>query len=403
MSEKFEALKAKDEQFVCRNYGRYPLAIAHGEGCRLYDLDGKEYIDLLAGLAVNALGHAHPKMLAAMETQAAKLMHVSNLFYTEEQADLAEKLIKTCAADKVFFCNSGAEANEAAIKMARKYMQTIRKRDAYEIVTLEGSFHGRTLATMTATGNPAIKEGFAPLPEGFRIVPFGDLQAVKDAVGPQTAGVLIECIQGEGGINILPEGYIEELAAFCKEQDILLIIDEIQTGLCRTGKYWAHQHFGVEPDIFTAAKPLAGGLPIGAVLAKEEIAKAFSPGTHGTTFGGNPFVCGTALAVMDVMEHEGMAERAASMGAFALDEFRKLQAAHPSKIAQVRGLGLMLAVELSFPGQEVWQALLDKGFILNLTRGTVLRLLPPLVVEEADILAFCSALDETLAATNAPA
>lgn len=402
MSEKYEALKAMDEKYVCRNYGRYPVAIARGEGCRLYDLDGREYIDLLAGLAVNALGHAHPAMLKAMEKQAKKLMHVSNLFYTEEQAALAEKLVDTCALDKVFFCNSGAEANEAAIKMARKYMQTVRKRDAYEIITLEGSFHGRTMATMTATGNPAIKDGFDPLPEGFTIVPFGDVEAVKKAAGPQTAGVLLECIQGEGGINIHPEGYIEKVAALCKEADILFMLDEIQTGLCRTGKYWAHQNFGVAPDIFTAAKPLAGGLPIGAVLATDEVARAFTPGSHGTTFGGNPFVCGTALAVLEVMERENLAERSARMGAFALEEFRKLQSAHPKKITEVRGLGLMLAVELSFPGTEVWKALLDKGFILNLTRGTVLRLLPPLIVEEADILAFCAALDEVLAATADP-
>ncbi|BBD08033.1 aspartate aminotransferase family protein [Desulfovibrio ferrophilus] len=393
----FEELKEKDSKYICNTYGRYPLAIARGEGCRLYDLDGREYIDLLAGIAVVNLGHGNPALLETINTQYKKLVHVSNLFYQEEGPTLAEKLTATCGADKVFFCNSGAEANEAAIKLARRYMRTVAKRDAYEIITLEGSFHGRTMATMTATGQAHFSKHFQPLPGGFTSVPFGDLKAMAEAIGPQTAGVLIEVIQGEGGIRPLSEEYLLGLEKLCVERDVLFMIDEVQTGMCRTGKFWAHQEFGLAPDIFTTAKPLANGLPMGAMFATVEAAQGFEPGTHATTFGAGALTAAVASKVVDIMLEDDLAGRAAEVGDYAQSLFRAVQNKHPEKIAEVRGRGLMLAIELSCDGADIWKALIGKGFILNLTQGNVLRMLPPLVIEKADMEHFARTLEEILA------
>ncbi|MBU1002930.1 MAG: aspartate aminotransferase family protein [Proteobacteria bacterium] len=393
----FDELKEKDSQYICSTYGRYPLAISRGEGCRLYDLDGKEYIDLLAGIAVVNLGHSRPELLETINEQYKKLVHVSNLFYQEEGVALAEKLTATCGADKVFFCNSGAEANEAAIKLARRYMRTVAERDAYEIITLEGSFHGRTMATMTATGQAHFSKHYQPLPRGFKSVPFGDLEAMANAIGPQTAGVLIEVIQGEGGIRPLSEEYLLGLEQLCLERDVLFMIDEVQTGMCRTGKFWAHQEFGLAPDIFTTAKPLANGLPMGAMFATIEAAQGFEPGSHATTFGAGALMAAVASKVVDIMLEDDLAARAAEVGDYAQSLFRGLQDKYPSKIAEVRGRGLMLAIELTHDGADIWKALLDKGFILNLTKGNVLRMLPPLVIEKRDLELFALALDGILA------
>jgi acetylornithine aminotransferase len=398
MNEAFDALVAREQAAIMSTYGRYPLAVASASGCRLRDLSGREYVDLLAGIAVCNLGHCHPRVAEVIAAKARELVHVSNLFYQREQVELAETLKATCHCGKVFFCNSGAEANEGAIKLARRYMRTVKNRDAYEIVTLSGSFHGRTLATLTATGQDKIKFGFAPLPEGFATVPGGDIEALRGAVSGRTAAVLVECIQGEGGVKPFPREYLEAVAALCRERDILFMVDEVQTGMCRTGKFWAFQHFDLAPDVFTCAKGLANGLPMGAMLATDAVAAGFAPGAHATTFGGGALLAAAAATVVDVMVEERLAERAARMGDFALALFTEIKDRLPDKVTEVRGLGLMLGIELAFPGAEVWKTLLDRGFVLNLTQERVLRLLPPLVIDQEDLRRFAAVLEEVLAA-----
>lgn len=395
---KHETLVAGEQKFICNTYGRYPVNVIKAKGSRLWDLDGKEYIDLLAGISVVNIGHCRDDLADIMSEQARKLVQVSNLFYQEEQVEYAEKLLATCGADKVFFSNSGAEANEAAIKLARKYMRTVKKREAFEIITLEGSFHGRTLATLTATGQSGpIKDGFAPLPEGFNYVPVGDVDALKSAINKKTAAVMIEMVQGEGGIKPLSEDYVKAITELVKENDILLIVDEVQSGLCRTGKWWAHQHYGVTPHIFTSAKALANGLPMGATLVTEEVAKGFTPGSHATTFGGGALVSKVASKVIDIMTEEKLDERAAELGNFFKSEAIKLQEKFPGKIKSVRGLGLMLGVELNFDGNEIFAALREQGFIFNLTKGTILRLLPALTIDKKDLVAFLNTFETLLA------
>lgn len=397
MSGAFEALVKREQASIMNTYGRYPLAVERAHGCRLYDLDGREYVDLLAGIAVANLGHCHPGVAAVIAAKAQELVHVSNVFYQREQVELAEKLKATCHAGKVFFCNSGAEANEGAIKLARRYMRTVKERDAYEVVTLSGSFHGRTLATLTATGQDKVKEGFDPLPEGFVTVPAGDIEAMAAAITPRTAAVLLEIIQGEGGVKPFPKEYLDAVAKLCRERDVLFMVDEVQTGMCRTGKFWAFQNYDLTPDVFTCAKGLANGLPMGAVLATDEVAAGFAPGAHATTFGGGALVAAAACRVIDIMNEEDIAGRAATMGAYAMSVLGGVQARYPYKIAAVRGLGLMIGVELTFPGNDIWKALLDRGFVCNLTQGRVLRLLPPLIIGEEDLKAFADTLHELLA------
>ena len=397
MSEAFDALKAREQASVMSTYGRYPLAVASAGGCRMRDLDGREYVDLLAGIAVCNLGHCHPEVADVVAQKARELVHVSNVFYQREQVELAEALKATCHMGKVFFCNSGAEANEGAIKLARRYMRTVKNRDAYEIITLTKSFHGRTLATLTATGQDKIKFGFDPLPEGFATVEAGDIDALRAAVSDKTAAVLLECIQGEGGVKPFPKAYLEAVQALCRERDILFMIDEVQTGMCRTGKFWAFQNYGLTPDVFSCSKALANGLPMGAVLATDEVAAGFAPGSHATTFGGGALVAAAASKTIEIMNRDKLAERAQRLGDFAKALFAEVAERRPGKIAEIRGLGLMLGIELTFPGADVWKALLDKGFVCNLTQDTVLRLLPPLVVEQDDLKAFAEALEAILA------
>jgi len=399
---KYDDLKARETASIMNTYGRYPLAFEKAQGSRLYDLDGREYVDLLSGIAVTSLGHCHPRVTKAIADQAGQMVHVSNLFTQPRQIELAEKLLATNGLGKVFFCNSGAEANEGAIKLARRYMREVKKRDAYEILTLTGSFHGRTLATLTATGQDKIKHGFAPLPEGFKAVKRGDLDAMAAAMSEKTAAVLIEVIQGEGGVLPLGQSYLDGLAALCRERDVLLMIDEVQTGMGRTGKYWGYQNYGLSPDVVTSSKALANGLPMGAVMATDEVAQGFVPGSHATTFGGGALVSAAACATLDVMREEKICERAARMGDFAKGLFEELREAHPDKIAEVRGLGLIIGVVLTFPGAGVWKALLDKGFVLNLTQDVVLRLLPALTIEQEDLKRFAEALDEVLKETALP-
>ncbi|BCS87205.1 aspartate aminotransferase family protein [Pseudodesulfovibrio sediminis] len=401
MSNTFDAIVKRENSLLCNTYGRYPLAVSKAKGCRLYDLDGVAYHDFLAGIAVCSLGHSREDLAEVMAEQARKMVHVSNLFYQEPQLDLAEKLLNTCAADKVFFCNSGAEANEGAIKLARRYMHSVKNDDRHEVITLEKSFHGRTLSTLTATGQSGpIKDGFNPLPKGFVTVPFGNVNALRGAINAQTAAIMIEMVQGEGGVRPLPSDYVNDIVALCKENGILLIVDEVQTGLCRTGKMWAHQHYGITPDIFTSAKALANGLPMGAVMCTDEVAKGFAPGSHATTFGGGAVVSAVASKVLDIMVTEKLAERAWDMGEFAKAEAQKVMAKHPDKIAGTRGLGLLFGIELTFNGADVWKALLENKMVCNLTQGNILRLVPPLTIEKEDIVTFMEVLDSILSSVE---
>lgn len=404
-----ERIAELSRMYLMNTYSRAPVAPVRGAGVRLWDAAGKEYLDFLGGIAVNALGHAHPAVVAAVYRQAATLLHCSNLYLIEGQALLAKALLDGSPFGKAFFCNSGAEANEAAIKLARKYARAVKGEEGrYEIVTALNSFHGRTLATVTATGQPKYQKGFEPLPPGFRYVPFNDASALERAVGEQTAAVLLEAIQGEGGVHVADEAFLWRARQICHERGALLIMDEVQTGMGRTGKMFAFEHYGIEPDAVTLAKALGGGVPIGALLARDEVAAAFTPGTHASTFGGNPLACAAALAVVETIKAEGLVERAAEMGGYFAEALRALGKRLP-QVAEVRGKGLMVAVELrtpdgaafggasegatgggrggslGAPARAVAAACLDAGLLLNAVSDTTLRFLPPLVVSRGDI------------------
>ena len=396
MSQAFAAVKAGEESLLCRSYSRYPLAIVRGKGSRLWDVDGKEYVDLLAGIAVTALGHCNDEICAALEAQAHKLWHVSNLFYQEEQLELATLLLSTSHHGKAFFCNSGAEANEACIKLARRYMRSVKKRDAYEIITLGGCFHGRTLGALAATGRESLSQGFTPLPEGFKQVTAGDLAALEAAITPATAAVLVEVVQGEGGIVPLPADYLHGVEALCRKHDILLMCDEVQAGLCRTGKFWAFQNYDITPDIISMAKSLANGLPMGAMLATDEVAQGFEAGSHATTFGGGALVSAVAAKTVEIMLRDHLSERAGALGEHMKEQLAALQQRVPGKIREVRGLGLMLGIELTVSGKDVWEELLRRGYICNLSHGVTLRLLPPLNIDQSDLDSFVATLEDIL-------
>ena len=396
MSQAFAAVKAGEESLLCRSYSRYPLAIVRGKGSRLWDVDGKEYVDLLAGIAVTALGHCNDEICAALEAQAHKLWHVSNLFYQEEQLELATLLLSTSHHGKAFFCNSGAEANEACIKLARRYMRSVKKRDAYEIITLGGCFHGRTLGALAATGRESLSQGFTPLPEGFKQVAAGDLAALEAAITPATAAVLVEVVQGEGGIVPLPADYLHGVEALCRKHDILLMCDEVQAGLCRTGKFWAFQNYDITPDIISMAKSLANGLPMGAMLATDEVAQGFEAGSHATTFGGGALVSAVAAKTVEIMLRDHLSERAGALGEHMKEQLAALQQRVPGKIREVRGLGLMLGIELTVSGKDVWEELLRRGYICNLSHGVTLRLLPPLNIDQSDLDSFVATLEDIL-------
>lgn len=391
-----EKIRQREESLMFRTYGRYPLSIARGAGNRVWDHDGKEYIDLLAGIAVTGLGHANPEIAAAIAEQAAKLIHVSNLFYQEEQLNLAEAILGTAHFDKAFFCNSGAEANEAAIKLARRYQQRVKNRQAYEVITFEGCFHGRTLATVAATGQERFQDGFAPMPDGFRQIAWGDADLLAREIDGKTAAVLIECVQGEGGIRPVTGEFIQAVEKICRQKGVLFMVDEVQAGMGRTGKWWAFQHFGVKPDVMTTAKALANGLPMGAMLATDEAARAFEAGSHATTFGGGALLSVTAAKVIEIMRRDGLVERAGELGAWAMERFRAIEEKAPGSIREVRGMGLMIGVDLARPGREVWESLIQQGFIVNLTQNTVLRLLPALTTAREDIESFALALESLL-------
>lgn len=392
----FNDIKNRADKVLCKTYSRYPVGVKKARGSRIWDFDGREYIDLLAGIAVTSVGHCNPEVSKAMCEQADKLVHVSNLFYQEEQVELAERLLATCHSDRAFFCNSGAEANEAAIKIARRYFQKYKGENRYEIVTLTSCFHGRTLGTIAASGQLRLQDGFMPMPEGFNHVPSGDFAALAGVISGKTAAVMLEVVQGEGGVNLLNTHYVQEVAKLCKKNGVLLIVDEVQAGMGRTGKWWGFQNYGIEPDIFTVSKALANGMPMGAMLCSEEVSNGFDFGSHGTTFGGNALAARTACAVLDIMKRDSLPERAGKLGAWAKERFMQVGEKCPGTINQVRGLGLFIGIELSFPGKEVWEKLISKGFILNLTQEKVLRLLPALTIEQDDLEAFAKALEDVL-------
>ncbi len=388
-------IEASDRVFA-RTYARYPVVFVQGSGAVLRDADGREYLDFLSGIAVCNLGHGHPAVARALCEQAEKLLHVSNLFYTEPQTALAQWLVDHSFADRVFLCNSGAEANEAAIKLARRYFQDKGDKGRFRIVAMARSFHGRTMGTLSATGQEKVRKGFDPILDGFDFVPFGDAAALERAVGPETCAVLLEPIQGEGGVRVPAPGYLAAVRGICDRTGILMILDEVQTGMGRTGTLFAHEHDGVTPDIMTLAKALGNGLPIGAMLARESVAAAFSPGSHATTFGGTPIVSAGALAVVRTLEEEGLVERCRRMGDYFRGRLESLVERHPVA-RSVRGRGLLLGLQLTVEGGPVVTRCLERGFVTNCVQGDVLRFAPPLVIETEQIDALVDCLDEVLA------
>ncbi len=379
-----------------KTYGRYPLVPVRGEGCSLWDADGKRYLDFLAGVAVNNLGHCHPRVVDALQKQAAELIHCSNYYHIPSQIELAELLCTNSFADRAFFCNSGAEANEAAIKLARKYSRETFGADRFEIITALASFHGRTMATVSATGQEKVQKFFDPLLHGFRHVPFNDADLLRRAITPNTCAVMLEPIQGEGGIVIPSPNYFREVRRICDEHRLLLIFDEVQVGMGRTGKLFAHEHFGITPDIMTLAKALAGGAPIGCMLAKEEVAASFGPGTHGSTFGGNPLVTAAGVATVRTILEEGILGHTIEMGEYLLGRLEKLKKRFPM-IVEVRGIGLMIGMELSVPASGIVARALAQGLLLNVAQETVLRFVPPLIVTPAEIDEMLHILEGILA------
>lgn len=383
------------DKALMTTYLRTPVAFERGRGSRLWDVEGKSYLDFVAGIAVCNLGHAHPAVTEAVCAQAGKLVHTSNLYYTLPMIELAEGLVERSFADRAFFCNSGAEANEGAIKLARKYFHDAGQPEKFKVITMLGSFHGRTLACLTATGQDKVKHGFAPLPEGFGYVPFNDLDALEEAIDETTAAVMVEPIMGEGGVVIPDRGYLAGVRELCNEKRILLIYDEIQTGLGRTGNIFAHEHEGVIPDVMTLAKGLANGLPMGAVLATEEAARAFTPGSHATTFGATPLVSAAGLAVWKELTRPGFMARVRDTGSYFLGKLDDLKRKHDC-VEEAFGRGLMLALRLSRPGAEVVKRCFEAGFLINCTQDTILRFVPPLVIEEAEIDSLIEELDTIL-------
>jgi len=377
------------------NYGRTPICLVRGDGLRVWDSDGREYLDFTSGIAVTSLGHCHPRVTGAIQEAAATLLHVSNIFHSAPQIHLAKLLCEHSFADRVFFGNSGAEANEAAIKLARKYAKERFASDRFEIIATRNSFHGRTLATVSATGQEKYQHGFEPLVPGFKHVPYNDLRAMERAMDSRTAAILVEPLQGEGGVYVPDDDYLPGLRKLCDETGALLILDEIQTGMGRTGRLWAYEHAGVEPDIMTLAKALANGVPIGAMLARDEVARALGPGTHGSTFGGTPFVSSVALATLTTMIEEGIPERAAKMGRHVMQALGRMRARQPA-IREVRGRGLLIGIELDRVAAPVVDACRDAGLLVLTAGDRVVRLAPALIASEADCDRALEILEQAL-------
>jgi acetylornithine/N-succinyldiaminopimelate aminotransferase len=384
---------AESQKFLMNTYSRQPIVLIKGRGTKVYDSDGREYVDFVSGVAVNNLGHCHPRVVVALQKQAQRLMHVSNHFHNEPQINLAKMLVKNSFADKAFFCNSGTEAIEAAIKLARRYSREILKKDRYEIITMHGSFHGRTLGALSATAQDKLHKGFEPLLQGFHYVPYNDVKAVANNINEHTCAVLVEPLQGEGGVVVPSQGYLKALRELCDKNNILLILDEIQTGMGRTGKFFGYEHDGVIPDMATLAKGLAGGMPIGALLATDKVAQAFTPGSHGSTFGGNPLACAAAIASIEtLLEDNIIISSVERLGLHFLQALEVLKKKY-GFVKDVRGMGLLVGMELDFEGKDIVTDCLKEGLLINCTMNTVLRFIPPLIITEEEIDHLISSLD----------
>jgi predicted acetylornithine/succinylornithine family transaminase len=386
------------DHYLMPTYSRFPIVLRKGRGVKVWDTNGKEYLDFVGGIAVNVLGHCHPQVVVAIQKQAQRLLHVSNLYHIEPQVRLAKLLVMNSFADKVFFCNSGAEANEAAIKIARKYAHEHFGAECFEIISTFNSFHGRTIATLTATGQTKFQKGFEPLLPGFKHVPFNNIDALRAAVSERTCAVMLEPIQAEGGINLPSEDYLTQVRELCDEKKLLLILDEVQTGMGRTGKLFAYEHYGITPDIMSLAKGLGGGVPIGAMLATDKVAAVFQPRTHASTFGGNPLVCAAAIAAIEALLEDGLVlDQCNRMSRYLLDRLNQLQEEYEGKVVDVRGKGLLIAMELMREGVPYVTACMERGVLIGLAgAGNILRFTPPLIVEERDIDHMIDVLEDVL-------
>jgi acetylornithine/N-succinyldiaminopimelate aminotransferase len=383
------------DKYMFKTYARFPVTLVRGDGCRVWDEDGKEYLDFVGGIAVCALGHSSPVVSEALEHQSKELVHVSNLYYTRPQTELARLLVENSFADRVFFCNSGAEANEAAIKLARRYANEKFGPQRYHIISMEDSFHGRTMATLSATGQEKVKAGYNPLLEGFTFVPFNDLESLDRALDESVCAVMLEPIQGEGGVVVPEADYLKGVKALCQDREALLIFDEVQVGMGRTGKLFAHEHYGITPDIMTLAKALGNGLPIGAMLAIEELSNAFGAGSHATTFGGTPLVTAVSKAVVTSLLEDGWIDHCRVVGDYFKERLEELAKKYDF-IKEVRGQGLILGMEMMRPGAEVVKAMMEKGFLINCTQEKILRFIPPLIVEKEEIDLLVEILENVL-------
>ena len=385
------------EKYYLPVFGRYPMVMELGQGCRVWDNEGNEYVDAFAGIAVNSLGYNHPVLVKAISEQSAKLMHCSNLYYTEIQAKALRVVAEATGMDRIFFANCGAEGNEGAMKLARKYGVS-KAPTKHKIISADESFHGRTFDTLAATGHDYYHVGYGPLSPGHVLVPYGDIKALEAQMDDDVCAVLLEPIQGEGGVHVPPDEYLQQVRALCDKHDALLIFDEVQTGVARTGKWFAYMHSGVKPDVLTFAKGIGGGFPVAGFAVPERLAHVFKPGDHGGTFGGNPLACAAVYATLTTIKSEGLVDKVAEKGEYFKNELRKLQEKYPDKVTDVRGCGLMLGMEVAGEGKPIVESCLENNVIVNCTAGNVIRIVPPLIISKEEIDIVVAALDKALAA-----
>lgn len=392
-----KAIIEETEKYYLPVFGRYQMVMELGQGCRVWDNEGNEYVDAFAGIAVNSLGYNHPVLVKAISEQAAKLMHCSNLYYTEIQAKALRVVAEATGMDRIFFANCGAEGNEGAMKLARKYGVS-KAPTKYKIISADESFHGRTFDTLAATGHDYYHVGYGPLSPGHVLVPYGDIKALEAQMDDDVCAVLLEPIQGEGGVHVPPDEYLQQVRALCDKHDALLIFDEVQTGVARTGKWFAYMHSGVKPDVLTFAKGIGGGFPVAGFAVPERLAHVFKPGDHGGTFGGNPLACAAVYATLTTIKSEGLVDKVAEKGEYFKNELRKLQEKYPDKVTDVRGCGLMLGMEVAGEGKPIVESCLANNVIVNCTAGNVIRIVPPLIISKEEIDIVVAALDKALAA-----
>ena len=392
-----KAIIEETEKYYLPVFGRYPMVMELGQGCRVWDNEGNEYVDAFAGIAVNSLGYNHPVLVKAIREQASKLMHCSNLYYTEIQAKALRVVAEATGMDRIFFANCGAEGNEGAMKLARKYGVS-KAPTKYKIISADESFHGRTFDTLAATGHDYYHVGYGPLSPGHVLVPYGDIKALEAQMDDDVCAVLLEPIQGEGGVHVPSDEYLQQVRALCDKHDALLIFDEVQTGVARTGKWFAYMHSGVKPDILTFAKGIGGGFPVAGFAVPERLAHVFKPGDHGGTFGGNPLACAAVYATLTTIKSEGLVDKVAEKGEYFKNELRKLQKKYPDKVTDVRGCGLMLGMEVAGEGKPIVESCLANNVIVNCTAGNVIRIVPPLIISKEEIDIVVAALDKALAA-----